>query len=336
MTGEHQLTWRSASIARQGKTMPVLSTSRRLYVTLSYISEGKFCLVRGYIDHLNHRAIQGWLAGENDDAPRLAQVFADGREIGSVLASRHRSDLAELGIANGTGGFEFEFPPGSIPLDRACRIEVKDKETGALLPCRQPMLDSLFDTFGTLPPVFVSEIVDVRWTDRSVTATLRFMSASSEPPVPRCQPGRIISSTIEPQKTSPGLPGYFFTVLTLEIETPEETPLVDVSLVDETADARAQATSKIRLFASAPDYLNTFGTENMERVNGKGLKRNAFVANGAHIVGRMYNLIHHATGRDISQFNNILDWGGGCGRVSVPMRRFFLPQANRITNVDVD
>jgi len=75
--------------------------------------------IRGAVEWCNDTSLGGWCIGTDEDAPiaELALVF-QGRTLGSILADRHRPDLAAaIGRADCLGGFQIDWaqiPPAVI------------------------------------------------------------------------------------------------------------------------------------------------------------------------------------------------------------------------------
>ncbi len=83
--------------------------------------------LRGYLDEVRPHRIAGWAQTiEHPDAAVCLDIFADGTEIGQVLANCYRADL-ERAIGSGYHGFEFT---SAFDLS-ACTIEVRRSRDGA-------------------------------------------------------------------------------------------------------------------------------------------------------------------------------------------------------------
>jgi microcystin-dependent protein len=83
--------------------------------------------LRGYLDEVRPHRIAGWAQTiEHPAAPVCLDIFADGAQIGQVLANRYRADL-ERAIGSGYHGFEFT---SAFDLS-ACTIEVRRSRDGA-------------------------------------------------------------------------------------------------------------------------------------------------------------------------------------------------------------
>lgn len=290
--------------------------------------------IKGYVDHVGHQSVRGWLASSDND-PRFAQVFCDGQEVGTVLARRFRQDLKDVGVSDGYSGFEFVFPSGTIPLDRNCLVTVQDRDTGTRINGKAA-IGSLFETFGPLPDVFVSQIRDMNWTAAGIEAQIDLLSTSQEVAKASCKGGDIVKDVSLLSYAVSGMPGYYSDRRQLTIEpTTSDNGCLDLSFGTSKTGKREEATSTIHLLPSMPDYADKFDVENMERVSGRGMVANKFVANGVHIAGRLRDIVKLATGTDLREFKSILDWGVGCGRVSIPMKQTFCPEAEFV-GIDVD
>ncbi len=93
--------------------------------------------------------------------------------------------------------------------------------------------------------------------------------------------------------------------------------------------------SHIALPAGVPAYLDHISAENMIRVAGPHITRDLFAASGVNTAYRLDSLVRHHLGTGLEEFEHILDWGIGPGRVALPIKRMIAPRA-RISGSDVD
>jgi Hint domain len=106
-------------------------TAQRAGLTTAKRTANADGALRGYIDLISVRAIEGWAQNlDHPDASVCLTILAGGRVIGQVLANRYREDLKRAGIGNGRHAFEFVPPPG-IPLD--CIQVRRSLDSAALL-----------------------------------------------------------------------------------------------------------------------------------------------------------------------------------------------------------
>ena len=96
------------------------------------IDQQKFAL-RGFVDDVSSCRIAGWAQTvEYPEAPVCLDIYAGGRMIGQVLASRYRKDLQGAGLGSGCHSFVFVPPAGlAFALDE---VEVRRSLDGAILP----------------------------------------------------------------------------------------------------------------------------------------------------------------------------------------------------------
>jgi hypothetical protein len=88
--------------------------------------------LRGYVDRVTPRVIEGWAQNvDHPDAPVCLDIYAGGRLIGEVLANRYREDLERAGMGSGCHAFAFTPPSGLALLAEA--VEVRRSLDGAPL-----------------------------------------------------------------------------------------------------------------------------------------------------------------------------------------------------------
>ena len=69
--------------------------------------------LRGFIDRITPRSIEGW--AQNVDLPGMPvclDILAGGKVVGQVLANRYREDLKQAGLGSGWHSFAFRLPSG--------------------------------------------------------------------------------------------------------------------------------------------------------------------------------------------------------------------------------
>ena len=87
----------------------------------------------GYLDHVSPACIGGWARHPAcPEAPVKLVVFANGVEIGRVVADRYRGDLLHAGIGDGRHSFELPIS-GGLASDIRHEIEVRS-EDGWVMP----------------------------------------------------------------------------------------------------------------------------------------------------------------------------------------------------------
>ncbi len=91
-------------------------------------------MLAGYLDHAEHRYIEGWAVDHDDLGKRVAlRVNVSGRDVVVVHADQLREDLRAQGWAgDGRHGFRYYFET-PLPLTDTHRVTVRFLETGALL-----------------------------------------------------------------------------------------------------------------------------------------------------------------------------------------------------------
>jgi len=88
--------------------------------------------LRGYVDRVTPRVIEGWAQNaDHPEAPVCLDIYAGGRLIGQVLANRYREDLRRASMGSGCHAFAFTPPPSLALLPEA--VEVRRSLDGASL-----------------------------------------------------------------------------------------------------------------------------------------------------------------------------------------------------------
>lgn len=88
----------------------------------------------GCLDVVTRDRLAGWaLDSAHPDKPVALQILDNGTPFASLLANRHRADLAEAGVGSGRHGFDLLIPGGMSPFVRHV-IEVRAEADGAAVP----------------------------------------------------------------------------------------------------------------------------------------------------------------------------------------------------------
>jgi hypothetical protein len=103
---------------------------------------GAALALRGYIDVVGPRSIDGWAQNpEHPEAPVCLDIYAGGRLIGQTLANRYRADLQRAGLGSGWHSFKFALPAGPELTSHA--VEVRRSLDGAILANRAQRAQSI-------------------------------------------------------------------------------------------------------------------------------------------------------------------------------------------------
>jgi len=74
---------------------------------------------QGFVDHVGPSRVAGWAwDAANPDARLSVTIEVDGKEVATVVADRHRPDLAAAGKGDGAHAFEVQLP-GTGPITAA-------------------------------------------------------------------------------------------------------------------------------------------------------------------------------------------------------------------------
>ncbi len=100
---------------------------------LSSSTEARARTLRGYVDRISSRRVEGWAQNaEHPEAPVCLDIFVDDELISQVLANCYRDDLKRAGLGSGCHSFAFT-PPDGVALTLRL-VEVRRSLDGATLP----------------------------------------------------------------------------------------------------------------------------------------------------------------------------------------------------------
>jgi glycosyltransferase involved in cell wall biosynthesis len=98
-------------------------------------------ILEGRLDLVTREQISGWaLDPAHPDQPIALRIFDNGTLFASVLANRHRPDLAEAGVGSGRHSFDLLIPGGLSPFVRHV-IQVRREADGAEIPGSPVVID---------------------------------------------------------------------------------------------------------------------------------------------------------------------------------------------------
>lgn len=305
-----------------------------------FVSKRKV-LVKGHVDSVTHQGVTGWIASSGGSSCRYARVLVDGVEIGTVRADQFRPDILNAKISDGLSGFFFRFPSAPDPLlDH--KIDVLDRDTGLAIPGSPRTLNGMRRgdgrTFFDLDPAFAT--AHIKWgtfEQDHWNIAVELLGKKDWPIECRIAHGAALSVEIQTER-EPFVESFGIDrkVAHLRVRSDGSAPVMYIDLLKDPAVAGDyEPVCRIAVPAVLPDYVRHLGTEHMTRVAGRGVTADLFALGGTNTAYRIENLVRRHFGIGISTFDRMLDWGIGCGRVSLPIREYFAPNVG-IAGTDVD
>jgi ubiquinone/menaquinone biosynthesis C-methylase UbiE len=303
----------------------------------------------GHVDLLNNFLVSGW-ATTGDGKSDVIEVVVNGVSEATVLASYFRDDLQKLGIGEGKCAFRYTFDR-PVGLFREAEVLVRSKSTGHDLPGKRQVAPLMFGEAG----------YHAYYGDRFVVTALRHIERTvsnvllkARVIAPRGSAFTISCSDVRAICTNLTVTGQPDVARDLNVLAETRSVCQDVSIaISLTADISDVPFIEVKLSiepSSSPDQapLYVLGSmfvpvrplwtalpteQHWRRVAGPGVSAEMFVAGG---FGGAFK-IHQLASRWLPAVSapTVLDWGVGCGRVAVPLKRSFWPEAN-IIGVDVD
>lgn len=298
--------------------------------------------VRGHVDSVTHQGISGWIAADSRLSDRrYVRVFVDGVEIGTVRADQFRPDILSAKISDGYSGFSFRFPSAPDPLS-AHKIEVVDRDTGRSISGSPKTLRAIGNgdeaTFFDIDGSFATG--HIRWAtykDNEWTLELELLGQKHWSSACNVAHGSVlhIETRTERDPFVDSL-GIDRKICQVSVKSDDSANVILIDLLnDPSLAASYEPVCRVALPATMPEYIREIGEEHMKRVSGRRVTPDLFAAGGTNTAHRIESLLRRHFQKGFSEFERILDWGAGCGRVSLPILKFFAPSA-KIVGADVD
>lgn len=274
--------------------------------------------MRGYVDHISPKMISGWAIG-NGTAPVEAEIYVDGKRLGTASCSQFRQDLKDTGISDGNSAFQFAIsPPLDVSSDHVVTVRCGDFDFLGKTGIGKIDIDQLarsikinYDTSSvSLQKIaFLEDEIAIRGTVLSnKVPSFDLPNVSIEKKAPNALLNRFglaewdISAKVSDQKTD----------------------IIEVPLLH-------QFTSLViptRQYDS--EYVPP--EQSIRRVNGQ-IGAQEFITRGL-TDARRFTKYAEKFG-SFGEGGRWLDWGSGPGRVAVPLKRYFVPSWE-VYGADVD
>jgi ubiquinone/menaquinone biosynthesis C-methylase UbiE len=289
-------------------------------------------IIKGHVDVLKYNEICGWIAGNEEvSKPRVVEIFIDGSYEASVLANLFRPDLLKAGISDGFSGFKYV--PIKIDLMSHHEVLIKDQETNSIL-AGASTIDSIVDKLITSCDEIedFALLIETQWENDSVVLIVDYISSIDDARYFHVEGGDLIESkNINKQKIQ-----IFEKIISrykLKIN-PLSNKIIKISSKN-IQNSNLSVLNNIYTTKKPILIFDCLDHESMTRVSGPDVKNSQFAATGLQTASRVVDLYEMYSQRNITLPLNILDWGGGCGRVAIPLKNFYAINSH-ITSVDVD
>jgi SAM-dependent methyltransferase len=325
----------------------------------------------GYVDVVDPYQVSGWALQAGSHTPDRVVIYVDDKEVAQIPCNLFRSDLQNAGLGSGMGGFRYVFAEqnGSISPQK---VVIRALSSGEILPYSTGSVVARADVTGItetllgsatfMEPVYAVDLFEVtsiaagiddspsrgvlrigEWGKFSVTglalappdAVLGLVPATDSE-------GVAVSQFKSSEAPLAGLPEGASKLREIRCEVtlfaPSQKPYIALRLVDLNLKSSASWGSPINpmTMTCLPLGYNWITTppdaKNIARVWDFTSWQN-FCRAGLTTAYQMHSLASEFL---IEQKGiTILDWGIGCGRVAVPLKRCLNPNA-RVIGVDVD
>lgn len=290
-------------------------------------------MTKGHVDAASHQHVAGWLVGGAQR--RYARIFVDGVELGSARCDLWRPDLKEAGISDGHSGFRFVFSSPPDPT-RSHTIEVRDRDDGSVLP-GITVLPSLLegDTMFEFDHLAVAtHLRSAAWNDGAWHLTADLISHRNVPIEAVATGAKVEDLKEHPPESILGDRARRKAV-TLRLVPLRDAALASLDLVPPSIAETYTRSCRLALPYGIPEYVRLIDHENMSRVSGPTVTSHLFAASGVNTAARLDAILQQEFGKPIAAHPRILDWGVGCGRVALPIKRILAPRSE-LHGCDVD
>jgi ubiquinone/menaquinone biosynthesis C-methylase UbiE len=303
--------------------------------------------MRGHVDIINHFDVFGWiLATSNEDKDR-AVISVDGVEAGQAIGNLFRSDLCEAGIGDGWCAFRYSFV-NAVGIFKPVRIEVRSAKYGYLLGNGDKLLPGLLAGDGVYRahlsgPCFAVAPADVKIDSHTLHISGRcILPNGAEIEIERgaASFGSVTNFrfvAIENGKDLLRDSSFYDFAFSYNLDT-KDRKIVDFVICDKRSKPECinHLSAEIACRFAAPvsmDWLSLPDEQNFVRTGGKGTTAVSFAVGGVTTALKISRIVNSVLAKNDPL--TILDWGIGCGRVAVPIKRHFFPTA-QVIGVDVD
>jgi SAM-dependent methyltransferase len=315
----------------------------------------------GHIDVLDSRRVVGWALEADLKTPDRVIIYVDGREIAQIRPTLFRPDLRDAGLGDGRSAFRFYFPT-LIGVREPANVIVRSASSGEILPhkvgeetflagraiegafgksLRQGLTRCAYAAEAT--GVVLPQTASAGREDRlALTARVLAPPNAILAVVPSTQcPGVVVGEVAKTSQVNLALPPEASVVVEISFDVRgsdlTRRRLLTFDLLDRNANNIGYNKRPINpvarmCFPGYNTWLSVPKEENYIRTCGL-VSAEHFIISGVTIAYQIRSIANEFLRKreDIT----ILDWGVGCGRVAVPLKRGFMSAATVIGR-DVD
>ena len=312
----------------------------------------------GHVDALDSFEITGWALERDNRTPDRVTIYIDDKEVAQIPCNLPRPDLQNVGLGTGYGGFKYLFLE-CVGAANPQKVVVRAQSSGEILPHTIGKEVNWVGTTITLArsalgaasfgqPIYAA---DPRSIIRDGEQSL-IVAASALAPrdaildvVPAADAEGVAISQLEssdvPIASLPdGTPNFRDLRFRVTAMTPPRSRYIGFNLIDQNRESRDYGLNPVNPAACmcipvGDDWLTAPGVKNYERTCGPASSvPPSFNISDVSIAYQLHSLADRFL-PDVSRPLTILDWGIGCGRVAVPLKRGMNPNA-QVIGVDVD
>lgn len=292
----------------------------------------------GNVNRVDSFGVVGWAATEDRSAGDVIEISVDGEPCATVLASQSRPALRERGIADGKCGFRYDFDK-PIAVTRPATVEIRSAKTrrplGGVPRTVEPWLTTGDGYRLNLQQRFHAVLLNdaIRRDDELRVRALVFAPRDARLRVipVNSVPGVSIAGTTV---TLAEYDGYDFNadagddaqchLLSFSVHGFRTHPddVLHLVVADDNASARQLGTMGICI-PLRTDWVTLPTEENWVRTSGRELTARGFIDTGVNSASRICSIAREYMALDGPI--TVLDWGVGCGRIAIPLKRRFVP-----------
>jgi hypothetical protein len=297
----------------------------------------------GTVDRIDNFGLAGWACTDDGAKACRMRVDVNGTPAYVFIPTDFRPDLAKAGWAHGYCSVEAGFPK-ILGLFEPASVEVWNEETNTLLTKKGLMIEAAIKRSGRykfMEPTNVASTCPVVVTYEGDVCVVHGIAVypSNRELEPTLISGDASVVSFKQQIDAPkAFPQSCLTQRSFVLRTRsrESSPfsLFRIAPADFDAGGKDFA-GYVAMPARAPESAEVPPHENMSRVSGQAVTPSIFAAAGLTTAAKLDGAARHVAGKPLRDFNRILDWGSGIGRVARPLQMYFAPQSE-IWCADID
>jgi SAM-dependent methyltransferase len=316
----------------------------------------------GHIDTLDSFQICGWALEADNRTPDRVTIYIDDKEVAQIPCNLLRPDLENIGLGTGQGGFKYLFLE-CIGAANPQKVVVRAQSSGEILPhtvgkevnwagTTITLAGSALGTASFGEPVYAADprsIVPYGKHSCIVSASVLAPRGAVLDVVPSADTEGVAISELEssdvPIANLPdGTPNFSHLRFRVTFMTPPRNRYIAFNVVDLNPNSPDYGKNPINPTACmcvpvGEEWLTPPDVKNYERTCGPVTSEAvdaiipSFNISGVSIAYQLHSLARKFFAETGPA--TILDWGIGCGRVAVPLKRGMNPDA-RVIGVEVD